>query len=180
VLSGPPGEYARKGEFGRGQNWLKCALPSPNLRELAGGHTRGGTCGSIGLNTENLTRADGRMKVRLKTLPDEPRGSAWPSSARTVRRAVKSVNERDPRPMLPFPSPEGRHSWGTARDKWEEGGGDGRSVYELSFWLSRRKLRKPWATRASQCALQWDATPKGGANPLKARPVQIGGCNSPS
>ncbi len=36
------------------------------------------------------------MKARLKFLPNEPRGSAWPSSARTVRRAVKSVNERDP------------------------------------------------------------------------------------
>ncbi len=33
-------------------------------------------------------------------LPDEPRGSAWPSSARTVRRAVKSVNEQDPCPYL--------------------------------------------------------------------------------
>ena len=81
MLSGPPGEYARKGELGEARIG-KCASPTPNLRELAGGHTRGGTCGSIGLNTENLTRADGRMKVRLKTLPDEPRGSAWPSSSR--------------------------------------------------------------------------------------------------
>ena len=35
------------------------------------------------------------MKVRLKVLPDEPRGSAWPSSARAARRPVKSGNERD-------------------------------------------------------------------------------------
>ena len=35
------------------------------------------------------------MKVRLKVLPDEPRGSAWPSSARAVRCPVKSGNERD-------------------------------------------------------------------------------------
>ena len=35
------------------------------------------------------------MKVRLKALPDEPRGSAWPSSARAVRCPVKSGNERD-------------------------------------------------------------------------------------
>ncbi len=40
------------------------------------------------------------MIVRLKVLLDEPRGSAWPSSARTVRRTVKSVNERDPCPYL--------------------------------------------------------------------------------
>ncbi len=40
------------------------------------------------------------MAASLKGLPDEPRGSAWPSSARTVRRAVKSVNERDPYPYL--------------------------------------------------------------------------------
>ncbi len=35
------------------------------------------------------------MKVSLMVLPDEPRGSAWPSSARAVRCPVKSGNERD-------------------------------------------------------------------------------------
>ena len=35
------------------------------------------------------------MKVRLKALPNKPRGSAWPSSARAVRCPVKSGNERD-------------------------------------------------------------------------------------
>ena len=35
------------------------------------------------------------MMVKLKTLPDEPRGSAWPPSARAVRCPVKSGNERD-------------------------------------------------------------------------------------
>ncbi len=35
------------------------------------------------------------MKVSLKGLPNEPRGSAWPSSARAVRCPVKSGNERD-------------------------------------------------------------------------------------
>ncbi len=35
------------------------------------------------------------MKVSLKGLPKEPRGSAWPSSARAVRCPVKSGNERD-------------------------------------------------------------------------------------
>ena len=41
------------------------------------------------------------MKARLKTLPDELRGGAWPSPARAVRCPVKSGNERDPRPQLP-------------------------------------------------------------------------------
>ncbi len=40
------------------------------------------------------------MKVRLKALPDEPRGSAWPSSARAVGCPVKSGNERDLYPQL--------------------------------------------------------------------------------
>ncbi len=40
------------------------------------------------------------MKVMLKTLLDEPRGSAWPSSARAVRCPVKSGNERDLYPQL--------------------------------------------------------------------------------
>ncbi len=35
------------------------------------------------------------MKVSLKGLPDEPRGIAWPSSARAVRCPAKSGNERD-------------------------------------------------------------------------------------
>ncbi len=35
------------------------------------------------------------MKVRLKVLLAEPRGSAWPPSARSVRCPVKSGNERD-------------------------------------------------------------------------------------
>lgn len=29
------------------------------------------------------------MKVKLMTLPDFPRGGAWPSSVRTVRRSLK-------------------------------------------------------------------------------------------
>ncbi len=40
------------------------------------------------------------MKIRLKTLSDEPRGSAWPSSARAVKCPVKSGNERDLYPQL--------------------------------------------------------------------------------
>ncbi len=35
------------------------------------------------------------MKVSLMGLPNEPRGSAWPPSARAVRCPVKSGNERD-------------------------------------------------------------------------------------
>jgi hypothetical protein len=68
------------------------------------------------------------MKARLKVLLDEPRGSAWPSSARTVRRTVKSVNERDPCPYLPTPRRLVAHYKGTAGDESEEGAGDGRSV----------------------------------------------------
>ncbi len=40
------------------------------------------------------------MKVMLKTLPDEPRGGAWPSSARAVKCPAKSGNERDLYPQL--------------------------------------------------------------------------------
>ncbi len=40
------------------------------------------------------------MKVSLKGLLDEPRGSAWPPSARAVRCPVKSGNERDLRLQL--------------------------------------------------------------------------------
>jgi hypothetical protein len=51
----------------------------------------GGGCGSIGFNAGHLTRRDSSMKVSLTGLPDTLRGVAWPSSARTAKRAVKSV-----------------------------------------------------------------------------------------
>ena len=80
----------------------------------------------------NLTGGDGTMKVSLKGLPEEPRGVAWPSSARTVRRPVKSGNERDPRPQLVPSATALGHSGGTAAAKAEEGAGDGRSVWPES------------------------------------------------
>lgn len=69
------------------------------------------------------------MTVTLKGLPEALRGVAWPSSARTVRRALKCVNERDPHSLLLACSPEEAHSERTAGDKSEEGVGDGRSVW---------------------------------------------------
>ncbi len=54
------------------------------------------------------------MKVRLKTLLDEPRGNAWPSSARAVRCPVKSGNERDLRLQLPATACRIGHIVGTA------------------------------------------------------------------
>jgi hypothetical protein len=41
------------------------------------------------------------VKVRLRVLPDELRGGAWPSPVRAVRCPVKSGNERDPYHQLP-------------------------------------------------------------------------------
>ena len=38
---------------------------------------------------------DGRMKVRLKVLPDKPRDSAWPPSVRAVKCPAKPGNEQD-------------------------------------------------------------------------------------
>ena len=54
------------------------------------------------------------MKVSLKGLLDEPRGSAWPSSARAVRCPVKSGNERDLRLQLPANACMIGHIVGTA------------------------------------------------------------------
>ena len=91
------------------------------------------------------------MKDSLKGFLDEPRGSAWPPSARTVRRAVKSVNERDPCLYLPASSMEGVHYKGTAGDEPEEGAVDDRSVCSespglhvdyngMDNWMRRRKV----------------------------------------
>jgi hypothetical protein len=48
-----------------------------------------------------------------------------------VRRAVKSVNERDPHPMLRPVARATEHSLETAGDKPEEGVGDGRQRGKL-------------------------------------------------
>ncbi len=50
----------------------------------------------------------------MKVLPDEPRGIAWPSSARAVRCPAKPGNERDLHPQLPVIFSEVAHSVGTA------------------------------------------------------------------
>ncbi len=78
------------------------------------------------------------MKVRLMTLPDFPRGGAWPSSVRTVGRSVKSDNERDPCPYLLSSPQGGLHYRETAGAKPEEGGGNGRSVCPESPGLHAR------------------------------------------
>ena len=122
MLSSPPGKYGRKTE---------------TLRNWRGSTTRGAACGLIQLNAENLTRSDGRMKARLKTLPDEPRGSAWPSSARAVRCPAKSGNERDLRPQLLTRHVDRAHCGDCIR-KDEEGAGNGRSVCPESSGLHAR------------------------------------------
>ncbi len=57
------------------------------------------------------------MKVSLKGLPNEPRGSAWPSSARAVRCPVKSGNERDLYLQLLTSSYAIEHIVGTAPER---------------------------------------------------------------
>ncbi len=69
------------------------------------------------------------MKLKLMTLANSPRGSAWPSTVRAVKCPVKSGNERDPHLQLPA-DPLGMP--GTLQRllgaKPEEGVGNGRSV----------------------------------------------------
>lgn len=61
------------------------------------------------------------MWASLMGLPELWRGGAWPPSVRTVRRSVKSDNERDPYPQLPRHPPGCQHIGETAGAKSEEG-----------------------------------------------------------
>ena len=97
-------------------------------RNWRGSTATGGVCGLIGFNAGKLTSIDGQMKANLTSLLDCSRGRAWPPSVRTVRRSVKSDNERDPHPYLPAASPDVAHYRETAVDKADEGEGNGRSV----------------------------------------------------
>ena len=57
------------------------------------------------------------MKVSPKGLPNEPRGSAWPPSARAIRCPVKSGNERDLYLQLLTSSYVIEHIVGTASER---------------------------------------------------------------
>ena len=78
------------------------------------------------------------MKVSLKGLLDEPRGSAWPPSARAVRCPVKSGNERDLYLQLLTISLLRRVHWGDCLGNQEEGAGNGTSVCSESSGLHAR------------------------------------------
>ncbi len=78
------------------------------------------------------------MKVSLKGLPDEPRGSAWPSSARAVRCPVKSGNERDLYLQLLTTHLGNRAHCGDCLGNKEEGAGNDRSVCSESSGLHAR------------------------------------------
>ncbi len=82
------------------------------------------------------------MKVKLKVLPDEPRGSAWPSSARAVRCPAKSGNERDLYLQLLTTLLENRAHCRDCLGNKEEGAGYGRSVCSESAGLHARNNGK--------------------------------------
>ena len=109
------------------------------------------------------------MKVKLTTLPDCSRGGAWPSSVRTVRRSVKSDNERDPHPYLLPESQDLGHYRETAGVKPEEGGGNGRSV--CAEYAGLHAQYKGWDNE------QLHREVMRSRNPFV---VRIEGCNSPS
>ena len=78
------------------------------------------------------------MKISVTSLSDYQRGGAWPSSVRTVKRSVKSDNERDPHLYLLPVSPEAAHYRETAGVKPEEGEGNDRSVCPECLGLHAR------------------------------------------
>ncbi len=99
---------------------------------MTGARTSGGACGLIRRNAKNLTWARNAMDQLMKVgLPARDRsiGAAWLSSARVVRCWVKSRNERNPCPVLPYCKKW--NSQETARDNLEEGGDDVKSSWPL-------------------------------------------------
>ena len=109
------------------------------------------------------------MKISVMSLLDCSRGSAWPSSVRTVRRSVKSDNERDPHRHLLIRSPERTHYGETAGVKSEEGGGNDRSVCSECSGLHARYKGQDNGQPRREAALSRNLVV-----------VRIEGCNSPS
>src|SRR3989344_8742205 len=93
------------------------------------------------LSTDILPGQDSSMKVSLTGLPNKLRGVAWPSSARTLRRAVKSVNERDPRRQLP---PRLQPAMGNKREH-PDGTASAKEEESLSSWMRMplKEVTKP-------------------------------------
>ncbi len=75
------------------------------------------------------------MKISVMSLSDFQRGGAWPSSVRTVKRSVKSDNERDPHPYLLRSLRRSQDYRETAGAKSEEVEGNGRSVCSECYGL---------------------------------------------
>ena len=97
-------------------------------------------------STDILPEQDSSMKVSLTGLPNKLRGVAWPSSARTLRRAVKSVNERDPRRQLP---PRLQPAMGNKREH-PDGTASAKEEESLSSWMRMplKEVTKPlWSGR---------------------------------
>ena len=109
------------------------------------------------------------MKISVMSLSDYQRGGAWPSSVRTVKRSVKSDNERDPHLYLLPVSPEAAHYRETAGVKPEEGEGNDRSVCPECLGLHARYKGRDNGKPRREAALP--------RNPFV---VRIEGCNSPS
>ena len=109
------------------------------------------------------------MKISVMSLSDYQRGGAWPSSVRTVKRSVKSDNERDPHPYLLPVSLETADYRETAGAKSEEGGGNGRSV--CAEYAGLHAHYKGWDNE------QLHREVMRSRNPFV---VRIEGCNSPS
>ena len=99
------------------------------------------------------------MKISVTSLSDCSRGGAWPSSDRTVKRSVKSDNERDPHLYLLTESPDSAHYSETAGAKSEEGEGNGRSVCSECYGLHARYKGQD----------NGSARPRGGAIPKPGR-----------
>ena len=109
------------------------------------------------------------MKTSVTNLSDFQRGGAWPSSVRTVKRSVKSDNERDPHLYLLPVSPEAAHYRETAGVKPEEGEGNDRAVCPECPGLHARYKGRDNVKLDREVALT--------RNPFV---VRIEGCNSPS
>lgn len=109
------------------------------------------------------------MKTSVTSLSDFSRGGAWPSSVRTVKRSVKSDNERDPHLYLLTVSPEAAHYRETAGVKPEEGEGNDRSVCPECPGLHTRYKGRDNGKLGREATLT--------RNPFI---VRIEGCNSPS
>jgi len=158
----------------RGAPRLGSSRKAGDLKRLAGARWNGGVCGLIRQYTGHLTSRSGGPRPRWRgDGGGPPRGAAWLSSVRAVRRGLGWPNERNPRGRFPgAASPLMAGELGLAAGPRPVGAG----AWRKSSQYGLHRLGHTRATRAPATGRRGE----GRSDPPTRVPVRTAGCKLPA